>query len=73
MSSRIREVSKRHLATIVALAFALCILGTYAAAQVTIQPQAEVYAGYSWLHPGGHYDYGVPTIDHTTGVDESIV
>ncbi len=71
MSSRIGVVLTRHIATIVALAFALCLLGTYAAAQVTVQPQAEVYAGYSWLHPGGHYNFGIPTTDHTDGVDES--
>src|ERR1700757_852400 len=73
MSSRIGVVPTRHFATIVAFAFALCLLGTYAAAQVTIQPKAEVYAGYAWLHPGGPYDFGVPTTDHTTGVDESLV
>ncbi len=73
MFLRIRVVPRRYFATIVALAFALCLLGTFAAAQVTIQPQLEVYAGYSWLHPGGHYDMGVPTQDHTDGADESIV
>ena len=57
----------------IALAIVLCLCGTYAAAQVTIQPQAEVYAGYAWLHPGGHYDYGQPTADHTEGIDESFV
>jgi outer membrane protein OmpA-like peptidoglycan-associated protein len=51
----------------------LCLWGTFAAAQVTIQPQAEVYAGYSWLHPNGHYDYGQPTTDHIDGIDESFV
>jgi hypothetical protein len=51
----------------------LCLGGAYAEAQVTIQPQMEVYAGYSWLHPDGHYDYGQPTTDHNKGVDESIV
>ncbi len=73
MSLRIGVFPRRHCATIVALAFALCLLGTYAAAQVTIQPQAEVYAGYAWLHPAGHYDYGIPTTDHTSGIDESFV
>lgn len=72
MSSRIGVVPRR-IATIVALACLLCLWGTYAGAQVTIQPKAEVYAGYSWLHPGGHYDFGVPTQDHATGVDESLV
>ncbi len=71
MSLRIGVVPRRHFATIVRLALALCLLGTFAAAQVTIQPQAEIYAGYSWLHPGGHYDFDIATTDHTTGVDES--
>jgi outer membrane protein OmpA-like peptidoglycan-associated protein len=73
MSLRNRVVPRRHWATLVALAFALCLLGTYAAAQVTIQPQDEVYAGYSWLHPGGHYDGGLKTNDVTDGVDISNV
>jgi len=73
MSLRIGVVPRRYFATMIALAVALCLLGTYAAAQVTIQPKAELYAGYSWLHPGGHYDYGVPTTDHTSGIDESFV
>jgi len=51
----------------------LCVLGTYAAAQVTVQPKDEVYAGYAWLHPGGHYDFGIPTQDISTGVDFSNV
>jgi len=48
-------------------------ISSWAAAQVTIQPKAEVYAGYSWLHPNGHYDYGIPTKDHNEGIDESVV
>jgi len=72
MSSRIGVVPTRYFATLIALAFSLCLMGTFAAAQVTIQPQAEVYAGYAWLHPAGHYDFGVPTKDHNTGVDESL-
>ena len=73
MYSRIGVVPRRLIATTVALAFALCLLGTFAAAQVTMQPMDEVYAGYSWLHPGGHYDYGVPTKDNATGIDISNV
>lgn len=59
----------------VALAMAMCLWGTFAAAQVTIQPKAEVFAGYSWLHPGGYYssDFGIKTTDHTEGVNESLV
>ena len=56
MSSRIAVVPTRRIAATIALALMLCLWGTYAAAQVTIQPQAEVYAGYAWLHPAGHYD-----------------
>ncbi|HUI85424.1 MAG TPA: OmpA family protein [Candidatus Binatia bacterium] len=73
MSSSVGVVPRRSLATIAAVAFALCLAATYATAQVTIQPKAEIYGGYAWLHPGGHYDYGLPTQDHTAGVDESIV
>ena len=72
MSSRI-GVPRQRIAITIAFAVMLCLGGTFAAAQVAIQPQAEVYAGYSWLHPAGHYDYGQPTTDHTDGVDESIV
>jgi len=56
-----------------ALALALCFWGTIAAAQVTIQPKAEVFAGYSWLHPGGAYTDDIKTMDHTEGVEESLV
>ena len=70
---RIGVVPRRFLAKTVALAFALCLLGTWAAAQVTMQPMDEVYGGYSWLHPGGHYDFGVQTKDNATGVDMSNV
>jgi outer membrane protein OmpA-like peptidoglycan-associated protein len=73
MSSRIGVVPRRLIATSVALAFGLCLLSTFAAAQVTMQPKDEVYAGYSWLHPGGHYDFGVPTQDNATGIDISNV
>ncbi len=58
-------VPKRLVATSVALAFALCMLGTFAAAQVTLQPRAEIFGGYSWLHPNGYVDWGkVPDIAH---------
>ena len=75
MSSSIGVVPTRRYATIVALVLALCLWGTFAAAQVTIQPKAEVFAGYSWLHPGGYYsgDFGIKTQDHTEGVNESLV
>jgi hypothetical protein len=58
-------VPKRLVATSIALAFALCMLGTFAAAQVTLQPRAEVFGGYSWYHPNGYVDWGkVPDIAH---------
>jgi outer membrane protein OmpA-like peptidoglycan-associated protein len=58
-------VPKRSVTKIVALAFALCLLGTYAAAQVTLQPKVEIFGGYSWLHPNGYVDWGkVPDITH---------
>jgi outer membrane protein OmpA-like peptidoglycan-associated protein len=73
MSFRIAVAPTRRIATMIAFMLMLCLWGTFAAAQVTIQPQVEVYGGYAWLHPAGHYDYGQPTTDHTDGVDESIV
>ncbi len=72
MSSRIGVVPKRLVATLVAFVFALCVLGTYATAQVAIQPKDELSVGYTWLHPGGHYDLGIPTQDVTTGIDFSV-
>ena len=58
-------VPKRIAATTIALAFALCLLGTHAAAQVTVQPRVELFGGYSWLHPNGYVDWGkVPDIAH---------
>src|SRR5215469_12524015 len=58
-------VPKRVIATTIALAFAVVLLGSFAAAQVTVQPRAEVFGGYSWLHPNGYVDWGkVPDIAH---------
>ena len=72
MSSRI-GVPKHCAVTVAALVFALCMLGSFAAAQVTIQPKVEVFAGYSWLHPNGHYDFGIKTKDLDKGANESLV
>ena len=58
-------VPKRVVATTIALAFAVVLLGSFAAAQVTVQPKAEIFGGYSWLHPNGFVDWGhVPDIAH---------
>jgi hypothetical protein len=54
----------------VALAFALCLLAAQASAQ-TIQPQAEVFAGYSWLHSNGFGDLGYKVPDIVPGFDLS--
>jgi len=51
-------VPKRLVATSISLAFAICLLGSLAAAQVTVQPKVEAYAGYSWYHPNGYVDVG---------------
>ena len=72
MSSR-KGVPTRRIATMFVLALMLCLWGTYTAAQVTIQPKDEVYAGYAWLHPAGHYDFGIATQDINTGIDFSNV
>ncbi len=74
MSSHREVVPKRLFATSVAIAFALCLLGSQAAAQTTIQPKAEIFGGYSWLHPNGYYglfDNTVKTADITKGFDVS--
>ncbi len=65
MSSRIASNPRRVVATCVGFAFALCLLAAQASAQ-TIQPQDEVFGGYSWLHPNGYGDLGykVPDISH---------
>jgi outer membrane protein OmpA-like peptidoglycan-associated protein len=72
MSSRI-AVPKYLIATVFAVMLVLCLSGTYAAAQVSIQPVDEISAGYAWLHPAGHYDLGIQTQDVTSGVDFSNV
>jgi len=57
-------VPKRLFATSIAIAIAVCMMGALAAAQ-QIQPMAEVFGGYSWLHPNGYVDWGhVPDIAH---------
>src|SRR5271169_789646 len=58
-------VPKRIVASTFALAIAICVLGSFAAAQITVQPMAEVFGGYSWLHPNGSVPWGhVPDITH---------
>src|SRR5208283_4925088 len=74
MSSRIVVISRCVVATCIALALTLCLLGTRAAAQVTNQPKDEVFGGYSWLHTNGYTAYNdtaykVPDI--TDGFDIS--
>jgi len=71
MFSRIAVVPRRYVATAAALAFVLCLLGTFSAAQVTIQPKDEVFGGYSYLHVDGTADFGVKVQDITKGFDAS--
>ena len=71
MSSRIGVVPRRLIATSVALVFALCLLGTYATAQVAIQPKDEIFGGYSWLGVSGYADFGIKVSDITKGFDAS--
>ena len=70
MSSRIALTPRRFVATCIALAFALCLLGIHASAQ-TIQPVAEAFGGYSWLHPNGYADFGSKVPDIVGGFDLS--
>ena len=72
MSSRI-AVPKYMIAALFAVMLVLSLSSTYAVAQVSIQPMDEVYGGYAWLHPAGHYDLGIQTKDVTDGVDISNV
>src|SRR5271166_840521 len=71
MSSRIVVISRCVVATCIALAFTLCVLGTVAAAQVTNQPKDEVFLGYSWLHTNGYVDNGFKSPDIAAGIDIS--
>jgi hypothetical protein len=58
-------VPKRLIATSIAIAIAVCMMGALAAAQQTLQPRAEIFGGYSWLHPNGYVDWGkAPDITH---------
>jgi hypothetical protein len=72
MSSRFAVVPTRIVLTLTALACALCLLATVAAAQ-KIQPVDEVFGGYSWLHTGGYVDGGFKSPDITSGFDVSNV
>ena len=71
MSSRIVSNSRQVVAICIGFAFALCLLAAQASAQTDIQPQDEIFAGYSWLHPGGHGDLGYKVPDLASGVDFS--
>jgi OmpA family len=64
-------VPTRMIATSIALAFALCLLGVPAAAQTDIQPKDEVFGGYSWLHPNGRVDFDFEVPDIAKGFDFS--
>ena len=53
MSFRFRSYTSRAIATLLATAAVLCAFGTLAAAQEQPTPKWEVFAGYSFLYPGG--------------------
>jgi outer membrane protein OmpA-like peptidoglycan-associated protein len=71
MSSRIGVGVPSRVATTIALAVMLCLLGTLATAQVTIQPKSEIFGGYSWLGISGQADLGVKAQDINTGFEAS--
>jgi hypothetical protein len=73
MSTRIGVVPTRLIASSIALAFALCLLGVLATAQTDIQPKDEVFGGYSWYHPNGRVDFGYKVADIPVGFDASNV
>ena len=74
MSSRIGVVPRHFVVTSVAILFAICLLGSFASAQVaSYQPKDEVFGGYSWIHPNGYVDYGYKLHDISKGFDISNV
>jgi len=56
---------------LIALVLAVCLMGTFAAAQNTNQPKDEIFAGYSWLHTNGYVDFGYKSPDIAAGMDFS--
>jgi outer membrane protein OmpA-like peptidoglycan-associated protein len=64
--------SCRKLAKALAACLVLSLCGTFAAAQVTIQPKAEIFAGYSWLGVSGYADFDHKLNDITTGFNGSV-
>jgi len=65
-------VLRRRIAATIAFAVMFCLWGTLATAQVTIQPKAEIFGGYSWLGISGHADFGDKVQDINTGFDASV-
>ena len=63
--------SCRKLATALVACLLLSVCGTFAAAQVTIQPKDEIFGGYSWLGVGGYADFGIKVPDIANGFDAS--
>ncbi len=63
--------SCRKLAIALVACLLLSLCGTFAAAQVTIQPKDEIFGGYSWLHVGGYADFGIKMPDIVNGFDAS--
>jgi hypothetical protein len=70
MSSRIALNPRRVVVTCFALACVLCLLVTHASAQAN-QPKDEIFAGYSWLNPGGYADLGFKVKSVVDGFDIS--
>jgi hypothetical protein len=64
--------SCRKLAIALAACLVFSFCGTFAAAQVTIQPKVEIFAGYSWLGISGYADFDHKVNDITTGFDASV-
>jgi outer membrane protein OmpA-like peptidoglycan-associated protein len=62
----------RKLAIALAACLVLSFCGTFAVAQVTIQPKAEIFVGYSWLGVSGYADFDHKVNDVTTGFDASV-
>ncbi|MDR3749735.1 MAG: hypothetical protein P4M04_16575 [Acidobacteriota bacterium] len=70
MSSRFSVIPTRIFVSLIALVLAVCLMGTFAAAQKN-QPVDEIFGGYSWLHTNGYVDHGYKAGDIADGIDFS--
>ena len=72
MSSVFSLMPARMVAISIALACALGLLAAYAFAKTDVQPEGEVFGGYSWLHPNGYADLGfnLQTVQNCVSIED---